>query len=204
MQSHKTEHLITKTDSELQVAFGEVYSPGYPDSQGDFMTKEDIREAAYKFLAKKRQEEIDVEHNGETDAGLVVESFIARKGDPDFLPDSWVVAVHVPDEDLWEKIKSGEINGFSMEALVKSKKKILTFDVPDVIKGKTEEHNDHSHTFELKFDSKGRILVGKTNEVNGHSHEIRRGTATEVANDHTHRYSFKEFIDTGVNDEDEE
>ena len=29
---------------------GEVYAPGFPDSQGDYMTRETIREMAFEFM----------------------------------------------------------------------------------------------------------------------------------------------------------
>jgi hypothetical protein len=32
-----------KADDELQVVYVEIYSPGVPDSQNDFMTKDEIR-----------------------------------------------------------------------------------------------------------------------------------------------------------------
>ena len=43
---------ISKLDHELQVVYGEVYAPGFPDSQGDFMTRETIREMAFEFMRK--------------------------------------------------------------------------------------------------------------------------------------------------------
>jgi hypothetical protein len=195
MEKRTKEYTIKKADSELQVAFGEVYSPSFPDSQGDFMEAEDIVLSAYKFMNDLQLRKIDVNHDGNTDGiGVVVESFIARKGDPDFVPGSWVVGVRVHDEEIWEKIKGGEINGFSMEAMVKQRKKLLTVEIPEILKGDTESQEEHTHSFELKLDSRGKVLSGSTSVNDGHFHEIRRGTATEKADGHSHRYSFKELI----------
>lgn len=195
MEKRNKTYNIKKADSELQVAFGEVYSPNFPDSQADFMTPEDIVLSAYKFMNDLRQRGIDVNHDGNTDGiGVVVESFIARKGDPDFVQGAWVVGVRVHASEIWEKIKSGEINGFSMEAMVKQKKRLLTVEVPDVLKGETESQEQHTHVFEMKLDSHGRVLTGSTSITDGHFHEIKRGTATEKADGHSHRYSFKELI----------
>lgn len=39
--------------------------------------------------------------------GLLTGQDIIRKG-------SWVMAVHVTDDDLWQQVKDGEITGFSI------------------------------------------------------------------------------------------
>ena len=196
MENRTKEYSIKKADSELQVAFGEVYSPNFPDSQADYMTAEDIVLSAYKFMNDLHLRSIDVNHDGDTDGiGVVVESFIARKDDPDFVQGAWVVGVRVHDIEIWEKIKSGEINGFSMEAMVKQKKRLLTVEVPDILKGENESQEQHTHSFEMKLDSRGKVLRGSTSITDNHFHEIKRGTATEKADGHSHRYSFKEQID---------
>lgn len=100
--------------SEKQIAFGEVYVPNEPDTHGDFMTAANIERMAADFLASGRGANIDTEHNEVMNGSVVVESFIARKGDPDFTPGAWVLGVHIPDVALWQAVKSGEITGFSM------------------------------------------------------------------------------------------
>ena len=65
---------------EQQILYAEVFAPGMPDSQGDFMSAETIREMAYDFIPQDRSN-IDLNHSQER-AALVVESFIAREGDP--------------------------------------------------------------------------------------------------------------------------
>ena len=107
-----TECAIKKADDELQIVYAEVYAPNIPDSQGEFMQPTTIRKMAHSFLAKGFVNQIDTNHDNVTNGSYVVESFIARKNDPDFIEDSWVVGVHVPDSDLWAKIKKGELNGF--------------------------------------------------------------------------------------------
>lgn len=195
---------IKKFDEELRIVYGEVYSPNVPDSQGDYMTPVEIRKMAHRFLASKRLDSVDENHNHKPTGSYVVESFIARKADPDFIPESWVVGIHIPEDAVWAKVKSGELNGFSMEGLVRQQPGVLEIEVPEVIIGKTSEDKGHSHDFEVELDDSGQIKSGRTNVVNGHYHEIRRGTATEVAvsdfdgavikDSHTHRFSFVEMI----------
>ena len=79
------------------------------------MRAETIEKMAHDFLSKQRNTQISKGHDGETNKGCVVESFIAREGDSDFIPGSWVVGVHVPDAEIWGSIEKGELTGFSIE-----------------------------------------------------------------------------------------
>jgi len=104
---------------EQQIVYGEVYAPNRPDAQGEFMTREHIRKMAHDFVRSGKMQQIDIMHGNTCLSGAcVVESFVADDNDPNFLPGSWVIGMHVPDKGLWSAIKKGEINGFSMEALV--------------------------------------------------------------------------------------
>lgn len=186
--------LVIKSD-EKRIVWAEVYVPNVPDSDGDFMDAETVEQAAYQFMADLNLKKIDTMHNNkDVEGAVVVESFIARKGDPDFIEGSWVVGVHVPDDAVWAQIKKGEINGFSLEALVKAEHTELELDIPPVLKGATNEVEDHSHEFYVTYDPEGNLLGGRTNEVNGHSHVIKRGTITEEAEGHKHRFSFIEGL----------
>ena len=113
----KTENIIEfkKSDTKKQIVFGEVYKPNVKDTDGNFMAAETIEKMAHDFLANKKNSQISKSHDGNNDKGVVVESFIVRKGDPDFVEGSWVVGVHVPDTKIWEQIEKGELTGFSIE-----------------------------------------------------------------------------------------
>ena len=113
----KIENIVEfkKSDTTKQIVFGEVYVPDVKDTDGNFMTAETIEKMAHNFLANKKNFQISKSHDGNTDKGCVVESFIAREGDPDFIAGSWVVGVHVPDTKIWEQIEKGELTGFSIE-----------------------------------------------------------------------------------------
>lgn len=187
---------IKKADQYKQIVYGEVYAPGVPDSDGEYMTEETIEKMAHAFMRKSRLQQIDTNHNNTLVPGaMVVESFIARKGDPDFIPGSWVAGVHIPDQATWGQVLSGEINGFSVEALVvKRPNQPIELELPPVITGKTEKVQDHVHEFFVSYDDHGLFQGGRTDTVNGHSHHIRRGTLTEQAEGHSHRFSFIELL----------
>lgn len=193
--------LVKKSDEEKRLVYAEVYAPiekGMPDSDNEFMTAETIEAAAHSFLRNMRLDQIDVEHDNRVVEGCcVVESFIARKGDPDFIEGSWVVGVYVPDDETWQKIKNQELNGFSLEAMVHKVPGELEMDIPPVLSGKTDSVEDHTHEFFVSYDEEGNFLGGKTSVNMGHSHNILRGTITEVSKGHAHKFSYIELVDHG-------
>jgi hypothetical protein len=129
-------------------------------------------------------------HNNRIAKGCsVVESFIAPENSSEFIPGAWVVGVHVPDPELWLSIKNGEINGFSMEALVKRFDRTVDLELPPIVEGLTSKSEDHQHHFYVTYDTRGVFKGGTTDVVDGHSHKILAGTHTEAVNGHSHRFS---------------
>ena len=187
-----------KSSDELQIVWAEVYAPDVLDSDNDYMSAETIREAAYNFLKNGLTNMVDVNHDNEVNYSCyVVESFIARPNDPDFIEGAWVAGVHIDNTVIWNKVKSGELNGFSLEAKSFGVKKELEVDFPDNISGVTHKEDDHEHEFVVNYDSKGNFLGGETNVVNGHKHIIKRGTVSEVSNGHRHKFSYVEGLTNG-------
>jgi len=185
---------LKKFDEELQIVWAEVYAPNVLDSQGDFASAVSIRKAAYNFMERMRLDQVDHSHDNELVDAIVVESFIARKGDPEFIEGAWVVGMHVRNATIWNSIKSGEINGFSMEAaLVRTPTKVV-MDIPEYLNGRTDYVADHEHSFSVKFDASGNLVGGETDTVDGHFHTITRGTVTETALGHSHRFSYIEGL----------
>lgn len=111
---------ILKADADNHYVTGIVYEPMEEDSQGNFMTEDEITKAAYWFV--KNSSKVDLQHNFEAlDGANVVESWIAKA---DFDIDgeavkkgSWLMTVEVSDESVWEAIEKGDITGFSMGGL---------------------------------------------------------------------------------------
>jgi hypothetical protein len=188
---------IKKTDAELQVVWGEVYAPGYPDSQGDFMQPASIREMAWGFMKKQALHKIDVQHSQQESGSYIVESFIAREGDPLFIPGAWVVGVKIPELAIWALVKSGELNGFSLDGFGLRTETTLEIELPDSLDGETDDVAGHRHAFTVRFGAGGAFLGGETGPgPDGHVHKIARGTLTEPAGSvpHSHRFSFVEGV----------
>lgn len=184
-----------KEETKKRLIWAEVYAPDRPDSDGEFMRAPEIEKMAYKFMKDKQLEAIDSQHAQVNEEGCcVVESFIARKGDPDFIEGAWVVCIHVNNDDLWEKVEKGEINGLSMEAMVVREEQDVELEVPPILSGLTQKSEDHEHEFLVSYSDEGTFKGGRTTTVNGHFHVIKRGTITEEADGHTHRFSHVEGL----------
>jgi hypothetical protein len=160
------------------------------------MTAEGVRKMAHRFMVNQNQRNIDKNHTRSPEEAVVVESFIVRKGDPDFpLEGAWAVGIWVQDPDLWELVKNGELNGLSLEGKGMREPVEVEIEVPETIKGKTDKTADHDHEFVVKFDDEGNFLGGETvPDETGHVHRIEKGTATNEAQGHSHRFSFVEYM----------
>lgn len=180
---------IKKSDDELQIVWVELYVPDVPDTDHDYMTAEEIMKMSYRWMSKSNMHCIDIEHNCENTSSFVVESFIARKGDPDFIEGAWVTGIHVPDSDLWSQVRKGQFNGVSMYGLARRGDQ-RDMEIPAEVEGVTKAENGHTHTFNVAYGPEGEFIGGQTDEVDGHYHIIRRGTVTEKAEGHAHAFDF--------------
>lgn len=102
-----------------------------PDGQEYYIvfSKDVIKEMAEKMLSDNTFNNIDIQHNGEIlPQGMVklVELFITdeRKGiNPNYIdvPEGSLMANYkIYDEQLWNEIKNGKLNGFSLEGIFSS------------------------------------------------------------------------------------
>ena len=183
-----------KADAELQVVWGEVFAPGIPDSQGDVMDRDDIREMMFRFMKADRLKKIDVRHSTAESGAAVVECFQARDGDPDFIAGSWVLGVWCPDP-VWAEVRKGELNGFSLDGIGVRFDTTVEVEMPDELTGMTAETDGHSHQFWVMYDAAGTYKGGVTGPGgDGHVHAIVKGAATESSCGHNHRFSFVEGL----------
>lgn len=185
----------TTRDDYKRIIYSEVYAPMRPDTDNMYMTAEDIEEMAYKFLSDGLTNQVDLQHNNELQDGCaIVESFIARAGDPTFNEGAWVVGIRILNDAVWDKVLKGEINGFSVEALVYFEDtELLVEESLQEVWGHTTEDNGHSHKFYAKFDEFGTLIGGETDIVDGHKHLITTTTVTRLnldSNGVKHRHKF--------------
>jgi len=89
-----------------------------------YFSRETIETIARKFLADNNQHNTDVNHDGAvTQENTLLESWIVE--DPkmdkstaigfDVPEGTWMTSMKINNKDTWNKIKAGELNGFSVE-----------------------------------------------------------------------------------------
>lgn len=182
---------IKSIDEEKRIVYGLVYEPNVLDSHGDMMTAEEIEKMAHKFMAITHLDKtIDVNHDGVAIDAQPVESYIAKSDDPHYSEGSWVLGVKINDEAIWHDVKTGELNGFSFEALVLKYPTVVEYEFIRNNFGETEKANNHTHLFFAELNEDGTVVRGRTSTDHGHSHEIAMGTATQEGGSDGHKHRF--------------
>ena len=188
---------ITKTDKIHKIVKGIVYSALDVDTDQETMTVEDVQKACWNFLAQRKEKNIDIQHDWQESGCYVVESYMTEKNDPNFPENSWVMAVKCTD-DIFEKVVSGDLNGFSFGGYSQKFAQRVVLEVAKQIVGETYENLNkdvipaHNHQYILWYDNEGHIVKGHTDTVEGHVHTISYGTATDKAVSHSHRIDISE------------
>lgn len=131
---------IIRKDSENHYVTGIVYEPMTEDSQGNYMTEEEIVKAAIWYA--KNGDQVDLQHSFEPLSGAsVVESWVAKAdfvlGGDTIRKGTWLMTVEVTDADIWNRIEKGEITGFSMGGIGKYSEEDVELD--NVKKQETSE-----------------------------------------------------------------
>lgn len=108
--------IVLKNDDSHYVT-GVVYEPMTEDTQGDFMTADEIQKAAYWYM--KNAQCVDVQHSFESEPGAcVVESWVEKAditvGNQDIKAGTWMMTMEITDDDLWDAVEKGGITGFSV------------------------------------------------------------------------------------------
>jgi len=110
---------IVKVAPEKHLVYGEVLVPETEDAQGDVISADVIEDAAHDFLVNSRR--IDVQHAFLSSRCFPVESFIAptsfHLGDHLVKKGTWVLVTKIFDEEIWKKVKNGELRGYSIRGI---------------------------------------------------------------------------------------
>ena len=116
---------VMKSDDEKRLVFGwanvavRVDGEQIIDWQEDAIDTDELERAAYEYVAHFGTAGERHQRGG---IGRVIESIVLTKekaaalGIPqDILPEGWWIGFHITDDEVWEKIKSGEYSMFSIE-----------------------------------------------------------------------------------------
>ena len=124
-------------DEEQRIITGAVMIPDklvYRNEKGkDFYvvaTKDTVYDAAQKFASENRNRRIKLTHETDTNTSdvFIFESFVTNENrvkevvNFEHLPiGTWFITCKVESDEVWNQVKQGTFNGFSLEALFKRK-----------------------------------------------------------------------------------
>lgn len=126
---------VSKADADERRVTGVVLQPEVVDAQGDIYSAQVIKDAAHAFLAQyNERNKLGVQHSVKagspvsmfpkglylvesyvTPVEMVINGKVVKKG-------SWLMTVFVEDDEIWAKVKSGGIRGFSIGGVAKVQK----------------------------------------------------------------------------------
>ena len=99
------------------------YDPNTDSEYYVYFSPETVRKASQLYLKHNNHHKATHEHNERVSGVLTVESWIIE--DPkmdksrlygyDLPKGSWMVSMSIQNDDLWQKVKSGELKGLSIE-----------------------------------------------------------------------------------------
>ena len=104
-----------------------------------YFSKDTIRKASQLFLKQSNQNNATYEHKAKIDGMSVVESWIVEDEKKDktalynfSLPvGTWMIAMKVDNDEVWQKVKAGDIKGFSIEGYFEPSATTLSADKTD-------------------------------------------------------------------------
>ena len=129
-KEQKPKCLYKITDEEQRRVFGVVMRADFPIYRRDEAMKgeyyiiykaDTIKAMAEKYLLESRQNNVDLQHDGEDVAGVNMVQFFIKgngcnpEGFEDIADGSLFAEFHVTDDEIWDAIKAGTYNGFSLE-----------------------------------------------------------------------------------------
>ena len=160
------------SSDEKHMVYGAVLRPDFPiyrnDGENEYyleFTSESIERMARDYMMNYRQGNVTIQHEEYANEVFMVESWIKQDMDKDksvsvgldkSLPiGTWFCGFYVNNNDVWERIKSGELKGFSVEAMI---------DLEDFAKVKKEDEFEMNESFWSKLKSIVNEALGKKEE----------------------------------------
>jgi len=122
---------LAEVSEEKRILMGAALVPDKKilrkDEEGDdyyiYFSQDTVRKASELFLSKGNQNNSTLEHNIPLEGMSVVESWLvedekkdkSRKYGFEVPVGTWMVSMKVYNDEVWKKVKDGEIKGFSIE-----------------------------------------------------------------------------------------
>lgn len=141
-ETHKIE--FKEIETKKNILLGAVLIPDLKiDRMGQdgeifqvYLSGETIQKTAYLFMKNGYQGESTLQHKTKVEGVTVVETWLKEDmvNDKsvmygfDYPINTWMVAISVDNEDIRNKVKNGEIKGFSIEGLFEQKQELSAFE----------------------------------------------------------------------------
>jgi len=121
---------LAQVDSEKRILMGaalipnkQIYRKVEEDEFYVFFSKDTVKKASELFLQNGNQSNATLQHQSKIDGMTVVESWIIEDEQMDkskkygfSLPvGTWMISMKVENDEIWQKVKNGEVKGFSIE-----------------------------------------------------------------------------------------
>jgi hypothetical protein len=126
---------LSKFDDEKRIITGPALVPEQliyrnDKKRGEFLIKFSaytIEKLNINFFKNFKQQNINIEHDIDVKDVTVMESWIVKNSDNDKSKElgfeniengTWMVSMKIDNDEVWEKIKNGDLKGFSIEAML--------------------------------------------------------------------------------------
>jgi hypothetical protein len=121
---------LAEVDPEKKILMGaalipnkQIYRKVNKDEFYVYFSKDTVRKASELFLKNGNQGNATLQHKSKIDGMTVVESWIVEDTEMDkskkygfeVPAGTWMISMKVDNDDVWDKVKAGEVKGFSIE-----------------------------------------------------------------------------------------
>jgi hypothetical protein len=115
-------------DEDEQIVTGIVADPENVDSYGQMIEAAVVRKMAHNYMQHHRN--LGTDHAKDEDGNpiilnediVILESWVTREegviGGETVPVGAWVLVVRVLNDEIWQRVLDGELNGYSFEAIV--------------------------------------------------------------------------------------
>jgi len=146
LSKHEIE--LKEVDAEKRILMGAALIPNkqiYRKNDKNeeyyiYFSEETVRKASELFFMNSNQNNATLEHKQKLDGMSVVESWITEgKNDKstnygfNFPKGTWVISMKVNNDEIWNKVKLGEVKGFSIEGYFADKYEMSLINEEDLL-----------------------------------------------------------------------
>ena len=186
---HLSKHEIElkEVDAEKRILMGAALIPNKQIYRKNDKTKDEyyiyfseatIRKASELFLINANQNNSTLEHSQKLKGMSVVESWIVESENDksknygfNFPKGTWVISMKVNNDEIWDKVKLGEVKGFSIEGYfadryemsLDNEDEVLVKKIKEIILAEGQTHytiDGKIWTGETHKDENGKLMTG--------------------------------------------